>query len=160
MLANKKSKMLPDHKPTEDADWQHQPQQIQPEVQTSINKVKQSLGHFIKALKPALFYNYLPSPRIASCVRTAGTVTWPLHLMWPCYVALGQVLIWVVCPDWFEELCQIYCTIKHTSCFSSWQWQYLILTQQRPDFFSEADAKALICQFVHIFSQLFTLYTT
>ena len=27
-----------------------------------------------------------------------------LHLMRPCYVALGCVLIWVVCPVWFEEL--------------------------------------------------------
>ena len=25
-----------------------------------------------------------------------------------CYIALGQVLIWVVCPDWFEELCQLF----------------------------------------------------
>ena len=74
LVSNKKSKMLPDHKPTEDVDWQHQPQQIQPELQTSINKVKQSLGHFIKALMPALFYYYLPSSGIASCVRTAEMV--------------------------------------------------------------------------------------
>ena len=50
-----------------------------------------------------LFY-YPPSSRIASCVRTTGAVTGSLHLMQPLYVALGQVLIWVVCLDWFEEL--------------------------------------------------------
>ena len=43
-----------------------------------------------------VIFFYSPSSRIASCVRTAGTV------MRPCYVALGWVLIWVVCPDWFE----------------------------------------------------------
>ena len=47
---------------------------------------------------------YPPSSRIASCVGTAGMVTWCLHLKPPCCVALGQVLIWVLCPDWFEEL--------------------------------------------------------
>ena len=53
-----------------------------------------------------LFF-YQPSSGIASCVGTAGTVTWCLHLMRPCCVALGRVLIWVVSPDWFEELCQL-----------------------------------------------------
>ena len=47
------------------------------------------------------FFNYPPSSGIASCVGTAGTVTWCLHLTPPCCVALGQVLIWVVSPDWF-----------------------------------------------------------
>ena len=49
---------------------------------------------------------YLSSSRIASCVGTAGTVMWCLLLMRPCCVALGRVLIWIMCPDWFEELCQ------------------------------------------------------
>ena len=37
--------------------------------------------------------------------------------MQPCYVALGLVLIWVMCPDWFEELCQLGFLIPkyHTS---------------------------------------------
>ena len=51
------------------------------------------------------FLNYLPFSRIASCVRTAGMITWRLHLTWPCYVVLGG--FWsgscVVC----EELCQL-----------------------------------------------------
>ena len=51
------------------------------------------------------FFIDLPSSRIASCVGTAGTVMWHLHLMRPCCVALGKVLIWVVSPDWFKELC-------------------------------------------------------
>ena len=38
---------------------------------------------------------YPPSSGIASYVGTAGM---------PCCVALGQVLIWVMSPDWFEEL--------------------------------------------------------
>ena len=50
------------------------------------------------------FFYYPPSSWIASCVWTTGTVMLHLHLMWPCYVALGWVLIWVVCPDWFVEL--------------------------------------------------------
>ena len=53
-----------------------------------------------------LFY-YPASSGIASYVGTAGTVTWHLHLKRPCCVALGWVLIWVVSPDWFEELCQL-----------------------------------------------------
>ena len=39
---------------------------------------------------------YLPSFRNASCVGTSGMVMWCLHLMPPCFVALGRVLIWVV----------------------------------------------------------------
>ena len=50
---------------------------------------------------------YPPSCGIASCVGTAGMVMWRLHLMRPWCVALGQVLIWVLCPDWVEELCQL-----------------------------------------------------
>ena len=46
---------------------------------------------------------YAPSSGIASSVMIAGTVTWCLHLKRPCYIALGQILIWVVCLDWFEE---------------------------------------------------------
>ena len=49
------------------------------------------------------FCNYPPSSRIASCVGTAGTMTWRLHLTRTWCLALGQVLIWVVCPDWFEK---------------------------------------------------------
>ena len=53
------------------------------------------------------FLNYdSPSSSIASCVRT-GMVTWCLHLTQPCCVPLWQVLIWVLSPDWFEELCQL-----------------------------------------------------
>ena len=47
-----------------------------------------------------LFFYYPPS----SAVGTAGTVTWRIHLKRPCCIALGQVLIWVLSPDWFEEL--------------------------------------------------------
>ena len=53
-------------------------------------------------LKCSLFF-YPPSSGIASCVGTAGMVTWCLHLTRPCCVALGRVLIWVVSPDWVEE---------------------------------------------------------
>ena len=38
---------------------------------------------------------YLPSFGIAPCVGTAGSGTWLLHLMQPCLLALGRVLIWV-----------------------------------------------------------------
>ena len=38
------------------------------------------------------FY-YPPSSGISSCVGTAGTVTWCLHLTRPCYVPLGRVII-------------------------------------------------------------------
>ena len=48
------------------------------------------------------FFYYPPSSRIASCVGTAGMVTWCLHLPRPCGAALGQVLIWVVFRDWSE----------------------------------------------------------
>ena len=44
-----------------------------------------------------IFHNP-PSSGIA-----AGMVTWGRHLTQPYCVALGQVLIWVVSPDWFEE---------------------------------------------------------
>ena len=47
---------------------------------------------------------YPPSSVIALCVRTAGTVTWRLHLMRPCYVALGRVQMWVVCQDWSNKM--------------------------------------------------------
>ena len=50
-----------------------------------------------------IYFFYPPSSRIASCVRTAGTVMWRLHMTRPCYVALRQDLIWVVYPDWFGE---------------------------------------------------------
>ena len=33
-------------------------------------------------------------------------MTWCLQMMPPCCVALGWFLIWVVSPDWVEELCQ------------------------------------------------------
>ena len=49
------------------------------------------------------YYYYPPSSGIASCVGTAQIVTWRLHLTRPCCVALGQVLIWLVSLDWFEE---------------------------------------------------------
>ena len=62
------------------------------------------------------FLYYPPSSGIASCVRTTGTVMWCLHLTRPCYVALGLVLIWVMCPNWFEEhLCLSRC--DHRSFF-------------------------------------------
>ena len=56
-----------------------------------------------------LFFNYLPSSGIASCVVTAGTVMWCLHLTRPCCVALGQVLIWVMSLDWLRS----YINIEH-----------------------------------------------
>ena len=46
---------------------------------------------------------FLPSSGIASCVGTARMVTWCLHLTCLCCVALGQILIWVVCQDWFRS---------------------------------------------------------
>ena len=48
----------------------------------------------IRLLLITLFLNP-PSSGIASCVGTAGTVMWHLHLMRPCCVTLGWVLIWV-----------------------------------------------------------------
>ena len=58
-----------------------------------------------KCLSVFLFFYYPPSTGISFCVGTAGTVMWHLHLTWPCCVALGWVLIWVLSLDWFEELC-------------------------------------------------------
>ena len=49
-------------------------------------------------------FNYPPSSGIASCVGTAGMVTWCLHLTRPCCVALEQVLIWVVSLEWLNEV--------------------------------------------------------
>ena len=79
---------------------------------------------------------YPPSSGIASCVETAGAVTWCLHLTRPCCVALGWGLIWVVCPDWFEELCDLgflipktnllgwqCCLNVSTSTFLQWIWE-------------------------------------
>ena len=45
------------------------------------------------------FFNYPPSSGIASCVGTMGMVMCHLHLMGPCCVALGRVLIWGLNPD-------------------------------------------------------------
>ena len=50
------------------------------------------------------FFYYPPSSGIASCVGTAGTVTWHLHLTRPCCVALGLALIWILSPDWVEDI--------------------------------------------------------
>ena len=51
-----------------------------------------------------IYFNFfLPSSGIASCVGTAGTMMWCLHLTRPCCVVLGQVLIWVVSPDWLRS---------------------------------------------------------
>ena len=62
--------------------------------------VKGLVKNQLKPLTPQTnpFFNYPPSSGTASCVRIAGTV------MRPCYVAVGLVLIWVVCLDLFEEL--------------------------------------------------------
>ena len=62
--------------------------------------------YVISSFKIACFF-YLHSSGIASCVGTAGMLTWCLHLTRPCYVPLGWVLIWVMCTDWFEELCHL-----------------------------------------------------
>ena len=53
-------------------------------------------------LNQIVFFYYLPFSGIASCVGTAGTVTWCLHLTRPCCVALGQVMR-VVSPDWLRR---------------------------------------------------------
>ena len=67
-----------------------------------------------------ILFFYPPSSGIASCVRTDGTVTWHLHLTRHCYVALGWVLIWVMCPDWFEELyLNVIKTIKWFSHYAT-----------------------------------------
>ena len=50
-----------------------------------------------KYFKFILFFYNPPSFGNCSCVGIAGTVTWPLHLTRPCYVALRRVLIWAVC---------------------------------------------------------------
>ena len=56
--------------------------------------------HFHKIIENPSFFCYPPSSGIASCVGTAGTVMWRLHLTRSCCVALGRVLIWVVSLDW------------------------------------------------------------
>ena len=53
----------------------------------------------IKLHKSKIVVFYPPFSGIASCVRTDGTGLWSLHLTQPYYVALGPVLIWVVCPE-------------------------------------------------------------
>ena len=60
-----------------------------------------------------------PSSGTASCVWITGTVMWCLHLTRPCCVALGRVLIWVVSPDWFEELVNWVSSFpSRVQCFS------------------------------------------
>ena len=82
-----------------------QPQQLQqPLLELSIilvNRITQV--NMNNPPQPSPFY-YPPPSGIASCVGTAGTVMRHLHLTRPCYLAIGRVLIWVMCPDWFEEL--------------------------------------------------------
>ena len=46
---------------------------------------------------------YPTSSGIASCVGTMGMVMCHLHLMRPCSVALGQVLIWGLNPAWLRS---------------------------------------------------------
>ena len=58
-------------------------------------------------LKLCFFY-YPPFSGIASSFGTIGMDMWCLHLMWPCCVAFGWVLIWVVSTDWFEEYYYYY----------------------------------------------------
>ena len=70
------------------------------------------------------FFNYPPSSGIASCVRTAGTVMWCLHLTRPCCVALRRVLIWVVSPDLVRSFTKrehslIFSSLKKSSFFRS-----------------------------------------
>ena len=67
--------------------------------------------HSYRLFAPNKFGLFLSSG-IASCVGTAGTMTWRLHLTWPWCVALGRVLIWVLSPDWFLLLRDRYCNPK------------------------------------------------
>ena len=59
-------------------------------------------GDFIRLV--FLFVLIIGPPPSPSCVGTTGTMTWSLHLTRPCCVALGRFLIWVMSPDWVEEL--------------------------------------------------------
>ena len=54
---------------------------------------RQDWSSYLRLILDLKTFFYLPFPRIASCVRTVGTVMWCLHLMRTCYVALGWVLI-------------------------------------------------------------------
>ena len=97
---------------------------------------------------PSPFFNYPPSSGIPSCFGTTGTVMWHLHLTRPCCVALGQVLIWVVSPDWFEE----HINIEHVySGYSS------MIFKKVDDFDSmllsslnSSSSKSYFCQYVVI----------
>ena len=77
------------------------------------------LNFHFQCMESIIFKCYPPSSGIASCFGTASMVTCCLHLTRPCGASLGQVLIWVVSQDWFEELITQVCgsrdhiNIKH-----------------------------------------------
>ena len=63
---------------------------------------------FCSSIYPAVFFKIIwtflpPSSGVATCAGIAGSVMWHLHLMRPCCVALGWVLIWVVGPEGLWE---------------------------------------------------------
>ena len=70
------------------------------------NKNRKKQVSYLRVMDPLtffliyLFFNYLPSTRITSCVSTMGTVMCHLHWTQLCCVALGQVLIWGLNLDW------------------------------------------------------------
>ena len=73
---------------------------------------------------------YPPSSGIASCVGTAGTMTWRLHLTRPCCVAIEWVLIWVVSPDWVEEQ---YCKRHMSPGTLLFEWRLLSDQYRNPE---------------------------
>ena len=124
-----------------------------------------------------LFFYDPPSSRIASCVRSAGMVTRHLHLTWPCCVALGQELIWVVSQDWFDKLCQLGFLIPNYLCaldttlrilitwYTLYVMNYIILPTWFAEIFRTASFNYIysrlsrLCTDITIFNQLYSFKT-
>ena len=71
---------------------------------------------------------YLPSSWIVSCVGSATMVMWCLHLTRPCCVALGQVLIWVVSPNWLRSFVNWVSSFpSRVQCFSQGEIKNMLM---------------------------------
>ena len=97
-------------------------------------KLKWKWGTF-SLLKHYYYYYFIffypPSYGIASCVGTAGMVTWGLYLTRPCCVALGWVLILVVSPDWLRSFVNwVFSFPRRVLCLAAFQLTYTYNTRQ------------------------------
>ena len=64
---------------------------------------------------------FLPSSKISSCVGTNRAMMCLLHLVRPCYVALGWALIWG-CIQIFLQLCNYSGSIMVPYKYTSLEW--------------------------------------